>query len=62
MAVAWPCSAERRYFHWLGEAEQRTDKSDDPGDGGNGVTDLSDLMLKDRITELKVIRDQAVLT
>jgi site-specific DNA recombinase len=25
----------------------------------NGVTDLSDLMLKDRITELKVIRDQA---
>jgi site-specific DNA recombinase len=25
----------------------------------NGVTDLSDLMLKDRITELKAIRDQA---
>ena len=25
----------------------------------NGVTDLSDLLLKDRITELKVIRDQA---
>ncbi len=25
----------------------------------NGVTDLSDLMLKDRITELKTIRDQA---
>jgi hypothetical protein len=25
----------------------------------NGVTDLSDLMLKDRIAELKVIRDQA---
>ena len=28
----------------------------------NGVTDLSDLMLKDRIAELKAIRDQAVLT
>src|SRR6202035_4355563 len=25
----------------------------------NGVTDLSDVMLKDRITELKAIRDQA---
>lgn len=25
----------------------------------NGITDLSDLMLKDRIAELKVIRDQA---
>jgi chromosome segregation ATPase len=25
----------------------------------NGVTDLSDLMLKDRITELKAIRNQA---
>jgi hypothetical protein len=25
----------------------------------NGVTDLSDLVLKDRITELKAIRDQA---
>jgi len=25
----------------------------------NGVTDLSDLLLKDRITELKAIRDQA---
>lgn len=25
----------------------------------NGVTDLSDLMLKDRIAELKTIRDQA---
>jgi site-specific DNA recombinase len=25
----------------------------------SGLTDLSDLMLKDRITELKAIRDQA---
>jgi len=34
-----------------------------PADGRkrieNGVTDLSDLMLKDRIAELKAIRDQA---
>ena len=46
--------------------EQRA--SDRPTDGKlkrlydaieNGVTDLSGLMLKDRITELKVIRDQA---
>ena len=41
----------------IGEARRRTQAIYDAIE--NGVTDLSDLMLKDRITELKAIRDQA---
>ena len=55
--------AERRTTH-IAELRKRATESDaklkrlyDAIE--NGVTDLSDLMLKDRIAELKTIRDQA---
>jgi Recombinase zinc beta ribbon domain len=55
--------AERRTSH-IAELRKRASEADAKlkrlSDAiENGVTDLSDLMLKDRITELKAIRDQA---